>query len=453
MVSENKSVSAFTASNDETMKLLDARSTSLDRMEAEILRKEAFELSPQDRKQLAQSRRSISAVRSEIAEERVLREQAKAAIDGSTFPSGTKGKDPAVQQALANLSSHKLASSTAMFGKGGATSCATCDAQIGKVKDCRKPTWQVVTINKTDGTSKTYQGPMYPVCHIQTVSGSSAWNDLIRQGAKTESEKRVISQVAGAEGDFATVQSWDDQIASAGAMQKTIRPDGTGELPNQMADFAINNPSKYKELFVDKGWSVQQVNVGSTKKPKLVNKAFYTPQHLPDQPAQPMTGPDLAQYIKSPDNEQRWRDTLGPLKQAGEDPAFQRQQIVDYNNRLVGALNKKPSGYTKPIGAYVSSEASAGLVLDQDVNRPGNTATDFGTALNDFYAAHPEADKDPAKWGADRAAYEQEITKRYSEKRNMIDSAKRAKDIMESKLGSAPGSFQLPTNPPAPALS
>lgn len=441
MVTTSAQLATFMKENDKAIQNIDKRLVDLKALKPEIEKREKWELRPSDSARLKKIKKEEEDAVSALTHERELRSNTDTAIKNSTFPAKAKYVDPTVQKALSDLAAHKKAVGTSLYSGGTLLNgpCVKCAAKLNKIKDCNKPAWQKITIKK-----KLYEGPMYPVCHTEGVGDSDAWDGLIGDGTKTPSEKNVITQVSGAEGDLATVQAWDDQIASLGAMQKTVKPDGTGELTQQIADFKAENPEKYDELFVKKGWSVEPVNVnaGTSKKPNYVNKAFFTPQDTPD--AKPMTGKELRDYIKAPGNEGRWRETLGPLKAAGEDETFQHQQIIDYNNRLVSALGKTPSGYKHWIGSYITSEKGSALVLDEDINRPGHTAGDFKKALDGFYKDHPNASKDPATWGTSRSEFEKDIISRYSSNREMVDSAKRAKGIMGSSLGSDPGSMKFP---------
>jgi hypothetical protein len=142
---------------------------------------------------------------------------------------------------------------------------------------------------------------------------------------------------------------------------------------------------------------------------------------------------------------------LTPLLEAGRDVDFQKKQIVDFRDRLNGAVDQKPAGakgnYAHPISSYVTSEQGAALVLDQSVNRPAHVAGSFGRALDRFYAANPKAPADPATWTAEqRAQYEPKIIANYIAERNatnMTDPQDRADHLTNAKSGlsAAPGSF------------
>lgn len=108
-------------------------------------------------------------------------------------------------------------------------------------------------------------------------------------------------------------------------------------------------------------------------------------------------------------------------------------------------------------------------MVDQDVNRPGYTSQDFGSALDDFYGNHPDASGDPTQWTAQqRAQYEPEIVSAYRLNRRTVETRKliqgnnnkgvdtslddlqkvdkRGNAIMDSDLNASPGTLQWPAN-------
>lgn len=58
------------------------------------------------------------------------------------------------------------------------------------------------------------------------------------------------------EGKIDSVQSYDSEVITAGAMQKTVKSGGKGGLSTQIQEFKDSNPQKYKELFERCGWTV-----------------------------------------------------------------------------------------------------------------------------------------------------------------------------------------------------
>jgi len=63
------------------------------------------------------------------------------------------------------------------------------------------------------------------------IDSYTHWDKLIEKGLLDEIDKIAIMGVAPNEGKLDAVQSYDSEILTAGAMQKTINPTGFGELP------------------------------------------------------------------------------------------------------------------------------------------------------------------------------------------------------------------------------
>ncbi|MBA2936130.1 hypothetical protein HZF05_18765 [Sphingomonas sp. CGMCC 1.13654] len=288
-------------------------------------------------------------------------------------------------------------------------------------------------------------GPAYfartPADPVNSIATSPVWPGLVKSGQFTASEQRVISRMAMNEGHLDSVQSYDDQAMTMGAMQKTIAPNGTGELSKQVYDFSRANPAGYKSLFADKGWTVAHTGKGT-------GSGDYTMTFTANGKA--MTPAQTVAYIKDKASPDQWNAALDPLLKAGRDPAFQAFQIKDFKPRLDTAMAVVPKGtaYTQPVSSYLTSEQGAALVLDESVNRPGHVAGTLGKTLDAFYAANPKAPADPTQWtAAQRADYEPKIVTEFIAQRDMpkvmTDPAARADRIVGSgtTLSAAPGSF------------
>ncbi|HZU30922.1 MAG TPA: hypothetical protein VFB79_07390 [Candidatus Angelobacter sp.] len=266
-----------------------------------------------------------------------------------------------------------------------------------------------------DGVDDTHK------CIIQAIAGNEGWNHT---------------------GDLAGVQSYDKAVLSAGAMQKTIFPEkpkvtgGTGELADQLADFKSANPTKYKSLFEDKGWTVSQVN-GS-------NVAYFKDPNNPKM--QPITGSALQNYIRQCDGA-NWEKTMKPWRDAGKDPDFQSQQILDFHQRIEDTQNKKVKvGKTDfKIKDFITSSRGIAQITDQSVNSgPGSIKLTVRRAITEFYKQNPKASSDPTTWTDEqRGQYEPQILDLYHSKRTgMTDGEKRWKKIQSSScLSDDPGSM------------
>lgn len=308
-------------------------------------------------------------------------------------------------------------------------------AQALKQPDYDTPVW--MRYGSGGGPAYTIRRPSDTTNRVAT---SPAWQGLVDAGQVTASEQRVISRMSDNEGRLDSVQAYDSEIATLGAMQKTINPQGTGELPKQVWDFKQANPDKYQSLFADRGWTVEHVGKGN-------GVSDYAMRFTVE--GRTLSAAETATYIKDRAHPEHWNAALDPLLKAGRDPDFQAQQIRDFKGRLDTAMATVPRGaaYTKPISAYLTSEQGAALVLDQSVNRPGRVASSLGGALDRFYAANPKAPRDPAQWTAEqRASYEPQIMTAYQSERvasRMTDPTTRATHIVGAgtTLSADPGSF------------
>lgn len=419
-------VTAFQSTNAKSIAADQAALTQLGASQQKLDAKLQTDLTLDARTKAAGLGTTIQNASTFLSEDAKLRQTAGDAISHSTYAKGELGKDPAVAKAIGDVEAHARTRHPATT----ADALTKLDQRVDGLKRADVPEW--VHYNQL-------AGPRYPDNAERKVGTSAAWQNLIGSGAATSSVQRVVSTMADNEGALDAVQAYDNQIVSLGAMQKTLNPSSSGELAKQVYEFSQSNPAKYQTLFADKGWSAEHTGKGTG--PLDYTMSYQNPN---DAKAKPLTGSALSDYIRQPKDPARWKETLGPLFQAGRDTDFQQKQIGDFVTRLDSALAKTPSGYSQPISGYVSSEQAAALVLDQDVNRPGYVAADMGKALDTFYAAHPKANPDPTQWTAqERTSYEPEIVSAYTSVRRMTDSDARATHITGpgSPLSATPGSF------------
>jgi hypothetical protein len=449
MAGKKKAAPSQRALNNSGLGVIDDREAGLDQLDANIKEKRnTYSLSPSDVQKLNKLEEQEKAARNTLDQEKKLRQDIEAAYSKSTYKD--PDADPDVKAAWKALNNHKKAAAKGLYSSKDAVAkpCTPCmQKQLDKVKDCAKPFWTTANIKMPNGSTVHYEGPTYPVCHQHTLKNYENWDDLIANKQKTESEKNIISTMSVNEGDLDTVQGWDSQVASLGAMQKTINPQGEGELPKQILEFKESNPEAYKRLFEDKGWTVRQDEIPPKKKggKTTLSKPRMYWKDPDDSGAEEMRGADLKSYLDDPKDPAKWKKIMGPLRDAGADPDFQKKQVCDFNARLVSAVNVTPNGYTGTIQDYVTSEKSAAYVLDQSVNAPALVSRDFGKALKTFYAANPKASKEPSGWtAAERAKYEKQITANYAAERKLVDKASRDKMIAGSNLSTDPGSLKWP---------
>ncbi|MGU7770291.1 hypothetical protein ACV229_08920 [Burkholderia sp. MR1-5-21] len=98
---------------------------------------------------------------------------------------------------------------------------------------------------------------------------------------------------------------------------------------------------------------------------------------------------------------------------------------MDFIGRLHIAIAKKSSGYSNSVSDFFLSRLGRALVLDQDVNAPGNVSKDLGTSINTLRARHTALGTDPTQWGDSRSQYEAELIQIYGPSRHMNSAVER----------------------------
>ncbi|ALK32433.1 hypothetical protein Bpla01_25110 [Burkholderia plantarii] len=261
-----------------------------------------------------------------------------------------------------------------------------------------------------------HYGPCY--WGTMTLANAPALQAMLASGEMTASEQRIIAAMAPNEGKLDTVQSYDDQVVTAGAMQKTMRPDNSkGELAKQIADFRAENETAYQELFARCGWAVEGTGDDATLSfthPDVTSGRVMTGTDLRDQIRKGCNENTNHQYLPNP--------AVAALAHAISDLRYQKLQITDFVKRLRKDLSTKPTGYNYTIGEYLQGDVGRAAVLDQSVNRPAFVSDDLGASLDRLYAAHPTASRNPNEWGASRATLESALSDNYGQTRRMAVS-------------------------------
>ena len=233
------------------------------------------------------------------------------------------------------------------------------------------------------------------------------YDTLVEKGVLTDEEKRIIIAISENEGAFDTVQSYDSEVLSAGAMQKTINSSGAGEFPLQVWEFKLSNEQKY-EIFLKKcNWEVREE--------KKEYKMYYNG----------VTGEELKSIIRTGFN----KDTLGkavdcppfyPIISLLKDSDFIKKQIFDFVERLHKCLAKIPLNYNHPISDYIHSALGKAVVLDHDVNRPGHVKKYFSEALKRLFEINPNIPENPNEWGDKHSDYEAALISIYGPLRGEV---------------------------------
>lgn len=282
----------------------------------------------------------------------------------------------------------------------------------------------------------TVYGPLY--LGTKKLADYTDWDELIKKKKVTKEQKEIMVGMSENEGNLDSVQSYDSEILTVGAMQKTVNPQGGGEFPTQVKEFKKSNLSKYIELFEDCGWTVED------------GKMYYKDPY--DLKATKITGSALKKKVrdgfkKSQSGKKIKCKPLEPIVKAASDKDFQAKQIADFIKRLNKVLKIKPVGYTYQLKDYLKSKLGKATALDHHINRPAYVDTDFGKALNNFFSKKDKeveafnkgkkkedqkekVSRNPSEWGAEHSTYEKTILDDYGKNRRGTDMKKRYNNMV-----------------------
>ena len=263
----------------------------------------------------------------------------------------------------------------------------------------------------------TYYGPVYH--GTKKLNRFSGWDDLISKGKATSDEKAIVIAMSSNEGAMDAVQAWDWQTFSAGAMQKTVTPEGYGELPKQINEFKLENRVLFSEIFAKCGWSIRQESNGA--------RIYYSSGETENEE---ITGSALYEFIKKGFGQTdsgfpKKSEALASIASAMLHEEFQKKQVVDFIARMRVALSKSPLGYANPASDFFQSRLGRALVLDHDVNAPANVSRSLKSAIDVLRSRHPGLSLDPYQWGDSRLQYEEELIMIYGPARNMNSPSER----------------------------
>lgn len=307
-----------------------------------------------------------------------------------------------------------------------ATATATAPAPANEC-DCGeglKPKFQSVAV--TAGTGPL--GPAYygnPAYKPQFYEG---WARLMAANTPgitpvTVDERQVIEVMAASEGPMDAVQSYDSEILSIGAMQKTISLGrGEGELNKQLFEFKMQFPYQFKCLIGHCGWDVTDDGNGKYR-------VIYT------QGSTPYEGPDLMTKVRAKNNSVDGKNTKNSVIDCFirlcRNDNFQDKQIYDYVVRLRSdkvlqspLVDSKGALFPYLLGEYLRSNVGRAIALDENVNKPTHTPYFLGAALEQLFVNRPALKgTNPATWAA---ADEQALIKLYAVYRMSKNFSKKA---------------------------
>jgi hypothetical protein len=264
-------------------------------------------------------------------------------------------------------------------------------------------------------------GPVY--WGKSKLADFKGWDLLVDKGTVTTAERTILVAMSENEGNLDALQSYDSEILTAGAMQKTISPQGAGELSQQVFEFKEEHPSLYQSLFKDCGWEVKAESGRSI--------LYYNGITGPELKALLRSGFDQAAYESKVKIESK---PLAVFVHAITSNEYITKQVMDFVHRLRKSILVVPTGLRpRTISSYIRSNLGKAIVLDHHVNRPGNVASDFSGAITAFRNMHPEANEDPAHWGVKHSEYESALLEIYGPSRRMTDATLRYQSL-KSKL-------------------
>ena len=258
---------------------------------------------------------------------------------------------------------------------------------------------------KCTRSGSTY-GPIY--WGTIALSDFAKWNDLVLSDKITIDEKEILISMSLNEGKLDTVQSYDSEVISVGAMQKTLKLDGRGQLYTQLFQFSTENREKYESLLVGCGWKVGNG--------RLTYKDKY--------------GSELKDLIRNGFNKDNYGKAvvskpLEPFIKACKDEDFQIKQIIDLRDDLRKTLEIKVNASPYKVKDYFQSKLGKATALDHHVNRPSLVEYNLKTAIDYFFSLNPNVNKNPNLWGVNHSTYETVILDYYGRNRNGTDMVNR----------------------------
>lgn len=265
-------------------------------------------------------------------------------------------------------------------------------------------------------------GPLYKG-HI-TLAGYTRWDGLISSGKVTSDEKTILLAMSENEGNMDAVHSYDSEVITAGAMQKTVKDEsgleGKGELSTQFAKFRDAHPDLYESHAKSCGWTVD----GSQSSAVI----YYSDSSLTN--GNKITSSELKTLLRqgcseSTYNKKLHNKPLAALVKILTLPEYLDIQVLDFIERLHNAENKVVTDTGIKIKDFVKSNFGRAVVLDHSVNRPGYVVPDFKKAIENFHTNNPTLSLEPQAWGSQSASNESKLLEEYKLTRRMTDSTLR----------------------------
>jgi hypothetical protein len=269
----------------------------------------------------------------------------------------------------------------------------------------------------------TRYGPLYK--GGITLANYTRWDSLISEGKVTLDEKIILVAMSENEGNMDSVQSYDSEVITAGAMQKTVKDEegleGKGELSTQFAKFRDTHPDLYANYAKSCGWTVEGSGGAAI--------IYYSDSALTQ--GGKITSTELKTLLRQDCTESTYGKTvhnkpLAALLKVLTLPEYLDIQVLDFIERLHDAESKVVvSASNKKIKDFVKSNFGRAVVLDHSVNRPGFVVPDFKKAIENFHTHNPTVSLDPQTWGSENALNESKLLEEYKLTRRMTNSSLR----------------------------
>ncbi|WP_314138399.1 hypothetical protein [Buttiauxella noackiae] len=266
-----------------------------------------------------------------------------------------------------------------------------------------------------------------------TLASYTRWDSLVSSGKVTSDEKTILVAMSENEGNMDAVHSYDSEVITAGAMQKTVKDEegleGKGELSTQLAKFRDAHPDLYDNYAKSCGWTVEGTGGGAV--------IYYNDSSLTQ--GKKITSTELKNLLRqgcsaSTHNQKVHNKPLAALLKVLTLPEYLDIQVLDFIKRLHDAESQVVvDAGNKKIKDFVKSNFGRAVVLDHSVNRPGYVKPDFKKAIDNFHANNPTVSLDPQTWGGESAAYESKLLEEYKVTRRMTDSSLRF-NTLKAKL-------------------
>ncbi|SNY35924.1 calcium-binding protein [Pseudomonas sp. B21-051] len=276
----------------------------------------------------------------------------------------------------------------------------------------------IVKVTRWNSSTMTHYGPLHT--GDKELGSAPQWDELVSAGRITADEKKIIVVMSGNEAKINGVQCYDSEVITAGAMQKTMKVTGGGELPDQIKKFKDQYPDAYVEFFESKGWKLDEAGVS----PQLyyqgearANGAKLEKQALKENL---QLGCNEATFGKVIDCQ-----PVSAMACAIASPLYVEIQIMDFIDRLHAALSKVPAGYSFSAEKLFKSPLGKAVVLDHDINRPAFVKDDLGAALDTFFSQNPAVSRNIDTWGAAHGANERKVLDLYGNNRRMTNPSLR----------------------------